>query len=49
MINLSKLNGHRPYRSLSLKIFEDEMNEVREITDGGNLPEKKIKLKRDLE
>lgn len=34
------------YRSLSLKIFGDE---VREITDGENLSEKKIKIERDLE
>lgn len=36
-----------PYRSLSLKILEDEINEMGGLIDGGSLSEKKIK--RDLE
>lgn len=40
------MDGHMTYRSLLLKIFEDEM---KENTDGWSWSEKKIKIMRDLE
>lgn len=33
---------------ISHKIFEDAMDDVREITAGGNVSEKKMKLRRHL-